>query len=44
VEELQKQWLVNATFTPAMPTEKVTGLLKGWQRAVKASIAWADDK
>jgi glycerol kinase len=44
VEELQKQWLVNARFTPAMPTEKVNSLLKGWQRAVKASIAWADDK
>jgi glycerol kinase len=44
VEELQKQWLVNARFTPNMPIEKVTSLLKGWQRAVKASIAWADDK
>jgi glycerol kinase len=44
VEELQKQWLVNARFTPNMPIEKVTSLLKGWRRAVKASIAWADDK
>lgn len=44
VEELQKQWLVDARFTPDMPQEQVQQLLKGWHRAVKASIAWADDK
>ncbi|MDF2193151.1 glycerol kinase GlpK [Paraflavitalea sp. CAU 1676] len=44
VEELQKQWQVDAQFTPAMPKDQVQGLLKGWHRAVKASIAWADDK
>jgi len=44
VEELQKQWQADARFTPTMPEEKVKGYLKGWQRAVKASIAWAEDK
>jgi glycerol kinase len=44
VEELQKQWQVDAKFNPNMPTEQVQQLLKGWHRAVKASIAWADDK
>ena len=44
VEELQKQWQADARFTPTMPEEKVKEYLKGWQRAVKASIAWADDK
>ncbi len=44
VEELQKQWQADARFTPAMPEEKVKEYLKGWQRAVKASIAWAEDK
>lgn len=44
VEELQKQWQVDARFTPDMSTENVQQLLKGWRRAVKASIAWADDK
>lgn len=44
VEELQKQWLVDARFTPNMPPGDVQQLLKGWHRAVKASIAWADDK
>jgi glycerol kinase len=44
IEEVQKQWLVDARFTPAMPQDQVGQLLKGWQRAVKASISWADDK
>lgn len=44
IEEVQKQWLVDARFSPAMPQDQVGQLLKGWQRAVKASIAWADDK
>lgn len=44
VEELQKQWQLNAAFTPTRSAEEVTALRKGWHRAVKASIAWADDK
>jgi glycerol kinase len=44
VEEIQKQWQVDAKFSPAMETEKVTELQKGWRRAVKAAIAWAEDK
>jgi glycerol kinase len=40
VEEVQKQWQLDKTFTPAMPAEKVAELMKGWQKAVKASIAW----
>lgn len=41
VESLQKQWKVDKRFTPSMEKEKIQALLKGWQRAVKASIAWA---
>lgn len=44
IEELQKQWQADARFSPSMPEDGVHQLLKGWQRAVKASIAWADDK
>jgi glycerol kinase len=43
VTELQKQWQVDKTFKPSMDTVTVTQLMRGWQRAVKASIAWADD-
>jgi glycerol kinase len=44
VQEIQKQWQEDKAFQPAMPDAKVAELIKGWQRAVKASIAWADDK
>jgi glycerol kinase len=43
VDELQKQWQVDKTFTPSMPSENVQKLMHGWQRAVKASIAWANE-
>ncbi|MBI5373347.1 MAG: glycerol kinase GlpK [Sphingobacteriales bacterium] len=41
VEEIQQQWQVDKSFAPAMEAEKRTELVDGWQRAVKASIAWA---
>jgi glycerol kinase len=44
IPEIQKQWQEDKSFKPAMPDEQVQKLIKGWQRAVKASIAWADDK
>jgi glycerol kinase len=43
IAEIQKQWQVDKTFKPEMKPEKVNQLMRGWQRAVKASIAWADD-
>jgi len=42
IDEIQQQWQVDKTFSPQMETAKVNELLHGWQRAVKASIAWAD--
>src|SRR4029077_1498424 len=42
IEEIQKQWQVDKTFAPQLDTAKANELLNGWQRAVKASIAWAD--
>ncbi|HRI23999.1 MAG TPA: glycerol kinase GlpK [Ferruginibacter sp.] len=44
VGEIQKQWQVDAAFNSAMPAEQQAALKKGWQRAVKSAIAWADDK
>lgn len=44
VQEIQQQWQVDAKFSPVMPIEKIQELQKGWHRAVKATIAWADDK
>ena len=42
VDELQQQWQANKKFIPAMDTANTAELLRGWQRAVKASIAWAE--
>lgn len=43
ISEIQKQWQVEKEFTNSMNEEKRTSLLKGWQRAVKASILWGDE-
>jgi len=44
IDEVQQQWKADKTFKPGMQEDAVTELMHGWQRAVKASIAWADDK
>lgn len=44
IEEIQEQWQVDARFQPTMDKSKVDSYLKGWQRAVRASIAWAGDE
>ncbi|RYY21905.1 MAG: glycerol kinase [Chitinophagaceae bacterium] len=44
IPEIQKQWQEDKAFVPSMPGDQVQNLIKGWQRAVKASIAWAEDR
>jgi glycerol kinase len=44
VEEIQALWKMDAKFKQQMEAEKVETLTKGWKRAVKAAIAWADDR
>ena len=44
VDDIQQQWQVDKKFIPAMAPEKAKELLKGWNRAVKATIAWANEK
>jgi glycerol kinase len=41
VDDLQQQWQEQSKFTPSLGQEHVAELLKGWQRAVSAAIAWA---
>jgi len=43
INTLQQQWQADARFNPALPEEQVKQHLKGWQRAVKASIVWANE-
>ena len=43
-EDIRKQWEVDRRFDPAMAAGQAEGLMMGWQRAVKAAIAWADGR
>jgi glycerol kinase len=44
IEDIQQQWQVDRSFTSAIESEKRNALLHGWQRAVKASVAWANEE
>ncbi|MEI9811025.1 MAG: glycerol kinase GlpK [Bacteroidota bacterium] len=41
IDDIQQQWQIDKSFSPSMEEEKRKELIKGWQRAVNASIAWA---
>ncbi|GGB14100.1 glycerol kinase GlpK [Puia dinghuensis] len=41
-EDIRQQWTVDRRFEPGMDQHQAQQLLNGWQRAVKAAIAWAD--
>lgn len=42
ISEIQQQWQIEKTFTSGMIAEKRKQLITGWQRSVKAAIAWAE--
>jgi glycerol kinase len=42
IGEIQDQWQADRRFNAAIENEKRQTLLNGWQRAVNASIAWAN--
>jgi glycerol kinase len=44
INEIEQQWQVDKEFLPAMNEVTRNQLVIGWQRAVKAAIAWADEK
>ena len=43
VEDIRQQWAEERRFQPAMERVQAEQLLKGWQRAVNAAIAWAKE-
>jgi len=43
-EDIRQQWAVDRRFQPGTGGRDVPQLLKGWQRAVKAAIVWADNQ
>lgn len=42
-EELRSLWKSDHVFKPTIDTATRNNLVQGWQRAVKASIVWAND-
>ncbi len=43
MNEISAQWKIERTFEPAHDDKKMTENIKGWNRAVKAALAWADE-
>lgn len=44
IDEIGKQWQVDREFRPEMHPDKVDTLVNGWNRAVRAAIAWSNDR
>lgn len=43
-EEIRENWQIGAVFEPVMEEDKRSRLLKGWHRAVKCALIWAEDE
>ena len=43
-DEIRENWQIGASFAPEMDDEDCKKLLKGWHRAVKCALAWAEDE
>ena len=43
VEDIRQQWAEDRKFQPEMDKTYAQELLRGWQRAVRAAIAWTQD-
>ncbi|MES1221674.1 MAG: FGGY-family carbohydrate kinase, partial [Bacteroidota bacterium] len=44
IDDIRQQWQTDKCFEPSIDAAKKNSLLKGWQRAVNASIAWANER
>jgi len=42
--EIRENWQLGNAFTPSLPEEKRRALLKGWKRAVRCALAYAEDE
>jgi glycerol kinase len=43
IDELQKYWQKNRTFSPDMPDDKRKGMQKNWKKAINAAQAWTEN-
>ncbi len=43
-EEIKKNWACEHEFVPSIPIEQRRKLLKGWKKAIKTAIFWAQEE
>ena len=43
-DEIRKNWQIGQVFKPNMEQKKREELLKGWKKAVKCALAWAEEE
>ena len=42
-DEIRENWKAERDFAPEMPEEERKKLIKGWKRAVRCALAWAQE-
>ena len=42
-DEIRENWKAERDFAPVMPEEERKKLIKGWKRAVRCALAWAQE-
>ncbi len=43
-EEIRENWLLGKSFVPHMVNEERKALLRGWKKAVKCALMWAEEE
>jgi glycerol kinase len=43
IGDLKEQWQMDRTFSPQIDSSEIQSYVRGWDRAVNAAKAWADD-
>ena len=43
-DEIRSNWQLGRKFEPEMDEKEIRKLLKGWHRAVKCALVWAEDE
>ena len=43
-DEIKRNWQLGKAFEPEIEEEKRESLLKGWKRAVKCALIWAQEE
>ena len=42
-EDVRRNWAIDRTFTPAISEQERDKRLRGWNKAVKCALGWAEE-